>query len=777
MKFSSKFISATKKFNTFFEHIPAPLFRKSFNVEKEIENAQITICGLGFYKLYINGKDITKGMLAPYISNPDHILYYDNYDIAPLLKKGENVIGVMLGNGMHNCPGGIIWDFDEAKWRSAPKVALNVELEYTDGEVTDFEADESFKVSESPIWFDDLRCGVFYNALKEQDGWNKAGFDDSAWGNAFFCEVPRGEQRICQADPIVATQRIKPVAITKGKLRDYEPERKEVWASLEIPETTEGHIFDFGIDTAGVFEFKISGAEPGRRIEFFTSEMLDENGDIDTYTFHNFYPKYYAQRDIYICKGGEESFIPDFTYHGYRYLLVTGLNDSEATVDTVTYIQAHTQLEEMGNFVCSDETANTIQNITRNADVSNFYYFPTDCPHREKNGWTGDAELSAEHMLLNLSVENSFKEWLRSIRKAQKEDGQLPGIVPTADWGYKWGNGPAWDSALTYLPYYTYIYRGDKEILKENATAILRYLNYIANKRDKNGLVAIGLGDWVQPERGAGDPTCPLIVTDSIICYSICEKAAVIFDAIGQKAQYNFAKALAEEFRAAIRKHLVDFSKMSVLSDTQSAISMAVYYGIFEKAEIPFAVKRLVELVHEANDLLDTGVLGARCIFHVLADNGYAELAYKMIEGPEFPSYGYWLKQGATALWENFYLNHLDSLNHHFWGDVSSWYIQKIAGIRINPNGDDITNINIKPNFIEKLSFAEAWHNSVNGKVFVRWEKDESSATIKINIPEGTWGYLYLPDGWVTSSDKCRDNALKFVELKEDTTVKAIKVK
>ena len=777
MKFSTKFISASKKFNTFFEHIPAPLFRKSFNIEKDIDSAEITICGLGFYKLYINGKDITKGLLAPYISNPDHILYYDNYNIAPLLKKGENVIGITLGNGMLNCPGGRIWDFDKAKWRSAPKVALNVELRFADGNALDFEADETFKTSDSPIWFDDLRCGVFYNALKEQSGWNMPGFDDSSWNNAFFAETPRGEQRLCKADPIVATNRIKPVAITKGKLLDYEPERRETWESLEIPETTEGHIFDFGINTAGVFEFKIEGAEPGRRIEFFTSEMLDENGDVDTYTFHNFYPKYYAQRDIYICKGGSESFVPDFTYHGFRYLLVTGLDDSEATTDTVTYIEAHTQLEEMADFVCSDETANTIQKVTRNSDVSNFYYFPTDCPHREKNGWTGDAALSAEHMLVNLSVENSYREWLNNIRKSMKEDGQLPGIIPTADWGYQWGNGPAWDCVLTYLPYYTYVYRGDKEILKENATAIFRYLNYISGKRDNNGLIAIGLGDWLQPERNAGDPTCPLIVTDSIICYSICEKAAVIFDAIGQKSQCTFAKELAAEFKNAIRKHLVDFSKMSVHSDTQSAISMAVYYGIFEKAEIPFAVKRLVELVHDSNDLLDTGVLGARCIFHVLADNGYADLAYKMIEGPDFPSYGYWLNQGATALREDFYLNHLNSLNHHFWGDVSSWYIQKVAGIQLNPNGDDITNVNIRPNFIKKLSFAEAWHNSVNGKIFVRWENDGNHGTIKINIPENMWGYLYLPEGWVTDTGNRKDHGFKFVELKADMVINVIKTK
>ncbi len=777
MKFSKKFISATKEYTTFFKHIPAPLLRKSFDITKEIDSCEITICGLGFYKLYINGKDITKGMLAPYISNPDDILYYDNYNIAPLLKKGKNIIGITLGNGMLNCPGGMVWDFTDARYRSAPKVALNTEIRYMDGSCEEFEADESFRVTDGPIWFDDLRCGVFYNALNEKDGWSTPEFDDSDWGNAITAETPAGEQRLCKADPIVASKRISPVKIWKGEIKPYKTEREHNWTSLELPVSTKGHIFDFGVNTAGVFELKLSGMEPGTRLEIFTSEMLDENNNLDCYTFAKFYPEYYAQRYIYICKGGEESFIPDFTYHGCRYFLVTGLDDSAVNEDTLTYIEAHTRLEEMGNFICSDETANTIQKMARNSDVSNFYYFPTDCPHREKNGWTGDAALSCEHMLINLSVGNSYKEWLRNIRKAQKEDGSLPGIIPTAGWGYHWGNGPAWDCVLTYLPYYTYIYTGDREILSENAPSILRYLDYISSRRDEDGLIAIGLGDWLQPERDSGDPTCPLIVTDSIVCLSVCQKAAFIFKTLGMKAQYIFADTLYNEFREAIRTHLVDFNKMSILSDSQTGIAMAVYYGVFDTAEVPFAVKRLVELVHEADDKLDTGCLGARCIFHVLSDNGYGDLAFKMINGPEFPSYGWWIEQGATALWEDFYTDHVDSLNHHFWGDVSSWYIQKIAGIRVNPAGNEFNRIDIKPTFIEKLTFAEAWHNSINGKVFVRWDKTEDTVTIKINVPEGTKGRLYLPEGWVVKSDNIKLNALKFAVLKPDTEIRAIKLK
>ncbi len=774
MSFSKNFISATYKYTTFNQHIPAPLFRKCFEIKKQVKSASITITGLGFYKLYINGKDITKGFLAPYISNPDHIIYFDEYNITPLLLHGKNAIGVILGNGMQNSPGGRIWDFDLARWRSAPKLAFIIEGEYDNGEKFRIETDESFKISNSPIWFDDLRCGVFYNALNEQANWNMPDFDDSHWNNAHFCEVPRGKFAICRADPITACARIAPVSITKGGIKHYQPDRKENWDTLEKPEALQGHIYDFGKNSAGVFEFKISGAEPGRRIEFFTSEVLDSDGDIDPYTFYNFYPEFYAQRDIYICKGGEETFIPDFTYHGYRYCLVTGLKDCEATPRALTYIEAHSNLRETGNFYCSDEVLNKVQLAARNSDLANFYYFPTDCPHREKNGWTGDASVSCEHILMNLDAQRSYEEWLRNIRCSMKEDGQLPGIIPTGEWGYQWGNGPMWDSALTFIPYYTYKYTGNKNILAENADAIFRYLNYISNKRDENGLIAIGLGDWLHPNRDAGEPKCPLIVTDSIISMSICEKAAFIFGELNKSLQQAFAQSLYNEFRSAIRTHLVSFNKMSVLSNTQTALSMAIYFGVFEKSEIPLAVNRLVEIIHQSNDLLDGGFICGRTMFHVLSDNGYADLAYKIIKGPEFPSYGYWLSQGATSLWEDFYPETRNSMNHHFWGDVSSWFIKAVAGIKFNPDGNDLLRVDITPNFISGLRFAESSYDAPDGKISVRWDRNEDFATVKIQVPDNMKCTLYLPDGWITDETEYPFDGVDFMKIKGDKEIKLI---
>ena len=266
-------------------------------------------------------------------------------------------------------------------------------------------------------------------------------------------------------------------------------------------------------------------------------------------------------------------------------------------------------------------------------------------------------------------------------------------------------------------------------------------------------------------------------MTDSITSLAICGMAAFIFNELGMTAQRDFAHDIYCRLRSAIRAYLVDFKRMTVLGDTQTGLAMAIYFPVFEDYEKPRAVKRLVKLIEENNGLLDTGMVGGRYIFHALSDNGYADLAYRMIVGPEFPSYGFWIEKGATSLWESFYPEHLDSLNHHFWGDVSAWFIKAVAGIRINPKCDDTSNLEIRPSFIEGLTSAQAWHASVNGKVSSEWRKDGDTVTVKVSIPQGSYGTLFLPDGWVTDRRHYPKDAVNFMELEAETVVTAVKKK
>lgn len=349
---------------------------------------------------------------------------------------------------------------------------------------------------------------------------------------------------------------------------------------------------------------------------------------------------------------------------------------------------------------------------------------------------------------MNFSAEVSYREWLRNICKAQDEQGALPGIIPTGGWGFSWGNGPAWDSVLAYLPYFVYIYRGETDMIKESAAAFMAYLHYLTTRTDENGLIQIGLGDWCHV--GGIPPKAPLILTDSIMSMDIANKMSVMFDAVGMVSERAFAKKIASGYREAIRKHLIDFNTMTAEGNCQSSQAMCLYYGVFEKEEEPMALQRLLALIHDEDDHMDVGVLGGRVIFHVLSKYGYSDLAYKMIIGPDFPSYGYLIEKGATTLWESFFPDdRRASLNHHFWGDISAWFIKCLAGIRFNPQGNDITSVDIRPSFVEALDHAEGYYTAPMGKILSSWKKTEDGVILALQIPEAMKATAYLEKGFV----------------------------
>ena len=761
MKFPELFFKASDEYCTYEKHLSAPLIRKTFEAG-DFEKAAVLISGLGFYDLFLNGRKITKGLLAPYISNPDDIVYFDEYDITDILRRGANTVGIILGNGMQNSMGGRVWDFDIARFRGAPRFAFSLVLTGKDGAETVISADESFKCKPSAIIFDDLRSGCFYDANLESPGWLNDDYDDSAWQNVKAAEKPRGEYRLCEADPVVVTEEIKAVEIRQGVLSNAFGNRDNMKLDTQFvfdyrTRGEKGYIFDFGINTAGIFRLKIDGRK-GQRIYIQLCEFETEKGEPSYRNTGSFYPDGYGQSALYICKGEKgETFTPPFTYFGYRYAVVFGLDEGQVHEETLVMLRANSDLKERASFECSDPVMNRLRDMSRVSDLANFYYFPTDCPHREKNGWTGDAAVSCERVVLTLTPEKSYKEWLRNICRAQRIDGALPGIVPTGGWGFAWGNGPAWDNVLTELCWQMFRLRGDLEPARECAPSMLRYLSYISQKRRADGLLAIGLGDWLQPMKGAGDPDAPLYLTDSVIAMYICDKSAKLFDALGMKIHADFAESLALSFKEAIRKNLIDPGTMSVRSRCQTAQAICIYYGVFEKSEISEAGRRLVELCHEKNDFIACGMIGLRVLFHVLSDLGEGNLAYKMITREEFPSYGNFVKRGLTALPEDFLPEEENdtpnSLNHHFFGDIVSWFIQRVAGIKVNPRGDGCNDFDIAPDFIDALDFAKAHYDAPCGRISVEWKKSGNSVCLSVECPDGATGFIVVPKGWRFTAD------------------------
>ena len=726
--FSDKFIAASQEYCTHKKMIPAPLFRKSFFMEEIPQKAELSICGLGFYKLYLNGSEITKGQFAPFQSNPDELLYYDQYELSPLLKKGENVIGVMLGNGFLNCIGGQVWEFDKAPYRSAPKLALSLGTEK--GII--LEADESFKTHDSPIQFDDFREGEHYDARAEIEGWTNIGFDDSCWQNAICAVSPKGEPTVSKAPTLEIIRMLHPIGKHKYK---------------------EGYIYDFGENTSGFCRIFLETGVRGQCIDFLYFERLnDDDGPyIDNIRFLNGRTREgFCQQLKYICRDGEQTYQPSFTWLGYRYVYIQGLTEEEAKSLDIQACEVRSSVQFRGNFSCSDERVNKLVEIIRRSDVTNLFHYPVDCPHREKNGWTADGALSCEQMLLQMNVEEIYAEWLKNIRAAQNAQGALPGIVPTGGWGFEWGNGPAWDCVLFLLPYLTYQYRGEKRILKDNAAAMARYIEYLNTKKNEDGLLAFGLGDWCQSfVWDCGSFETPHEITDSLVAYDICIKAERIFNLLGNTIYAMKAKILGEELMAAFRKKWVKDNGFSVKSETQTAQVLAIKHSVFISEKKAQAMQELIRRIERDGNHFNVGVVGGYELFDTLAENGYVELAYDLIMQKTAPSYGYVVDLGETTLWEIMYDfgdskskvaykdgNRILSMNHHFWGFVYSYFVRYVAGLQINPNFVDAKYAEIKPYFLNSLTWAETAYETKMGRLAVKWEKVEEQVAIYITVPK-----------------------------------------
>ena len=712
-----RFICASRTCCDFAHRVAAPYLRRAFDLNFTPEAADLKICGLGFYRLWINGREITKGCFAPYISNPDDRMYFDTYDLTPCLQPGENVLGVLLGNGFQNDFGGAVWDFDKAPWRSAPKLAI--EFCATGSEETlSFHADGHFLTHPSPILFDEYRLGEIYDARQELPGWNLPGYDTAGWTPALPADAPKGELCECRAEPIRRYETLSPVSVTP---------------------CDGGFLYDFGRNTAGICRLHLTDAAPGQTVVIKFCERL-RDGKFDQSNLYNQpvekYPFYFTDfsRVEYHARGGDELYEPSFAWFGYRYAFVLGVRPDQATAGLLSFPVLSSDLRRVGHFSCSDETVNRIFDMIVNSDRSNFYYFPTDCPHREKNGWTGDASLSAPQMSLLFDTTESYLEWLRCVVAAQRADGALPGIVPTSGWGFAWGNGPAWDSVLFNLPYTVWRLRGDTRAIAVTADAMLRYLAYIRTRRSADGTVAIGLGDWVPVGKKSNRYDTPLVLTDSIMVTDMANKAAVMLAVIGRKKDAAIAAALRDEMLASIRGVLLDKTAGRLANGTQTAQAMGLYYGIFLPEERRKAFGLLMTRIRENGGRFDCGFLGLHVLFHVLSEFGEGETAYQMITGKEFPSYRNLLDRGETAMVEAFQPEggpECGSHNHHFLGDAVRWFFRSLAGLEIV----NCRRIRVSPLFVRELDSAEASYELPGGNAAVAWRRCGSRILLTVTHP------------------------------------------
>lgn len=734
-----KYISAGEKYCTRVSHVNAPVLRKKFFYKPNGKKVTAEISVAGFYRLFVNGVDITKGYFAPAITNPDDIIYYDEYDLTDII-RAKNVVCVLLGNGFNNAMDGGIWDFESAAFRSAPKLFLKIYDE--DGVI--LTSDDTFRAVPSAITFDDLRAGERYDARLEKDDILSFDFaDEEKYPFAVYAKTPKGEYTKCEDLPVKTFEEISAVGIYK---------------------TEDGYVYDFGKDIAAVYRLNICG-ESGQTLDLYFGELFSRGKfDISTVMNDN-KPIDYVQHDQYVLKCGKQTYSPTFTYHGYRYVLIKGLEKSQATADLITAVVIHSDFAVSGTFSCDNETVNKIQECTIRSDLSNLVSIPTDCPQREKNGWTADAALSTEQFYYNFDCRKVLECWHKTLCAAQKESGELPGIAPTAGWGFAWGNGPAWDSALIEIPYRTYKFYGDKRPIAACFDKIERYYDYLKTKKNQDGLYAFGLGDWCETGSKLGEaPSTPLEVTDSLCVVEFAKKAAFLANEIGKTEAAKVFNQLREETIFSFRKKWIKNSR--VVCDTQTAQAFAIHAGVFNSEEVYGARLYLKELIEKNGGKFHVGVIGARYIFDELAKAGFAKTAYNSIVADGFPSYKYWVDHGATALWERFYLlkeepdtlERVDgegilSMNHHFWGHVSAWFYKYIGGLKIKSRGV----VEISPETELGISRARCSRADKNGAVLVEWERINGNE-VRLSVGNSGFSGKIKINGYVFSDGEKEKN-------------------
>lgn len=718
-EWSAKWLAYTKDLEfdvPWTQSAPSPVFRKTFEIKQPIRSATVSVCGLGFYELHLNGDKVGDHVLDPSLTRYDKRVLYVTYDVTGQLKQGRNAIGAMLGNGWYNSHSRCVWDFDKAPWRDRPKLLMQLRVVLADGSVQTITTDNTWRATIGPVIRDAIRNGEVYDARREMPGWNTPEFDDAAWATAEVVEGPKGILRAQMIPPAKVMQTVTPVAIAEPKPGVF--------------------IVDMGQNLAGWAQLKVTGPA-GSRVVMRYGERLSPEGLLDAKSIAQFVSQGPFQTDTYILKGqGEEVWQPRFTYHGFRYVEVSGF-PGKLTAENIHAQVVHTAFTSAGSFACSNELLNTIQNLTLWSYRSNFVDgYPTDCPHREKNGWTGDAHLATEQAMYNFDNTAAYLKWLNDLKDEQQPDGNLPGIVPTAGWGYAWGNGPAWDSAYILIPWYLHQYCDDTRVLADHYDGMKRYVDYLT-ARSKDHLVSHGLGDWVPAKT-----VTPEVVTSSGYYYVdalIVSKSAALLGKTDDAKKYaELASAIREAYNKALYKGDGIYANGS-----QTALSCPVYQGLVAPEEKARVVDKLAENVHSQGDHLDVGILGAKYLFHALSDNGKHDVAFGIATQTTAPSYGAWLPQGATTLWEDW--GDGQSRNHVMFGDISAWFYQTLAGINLDAEQLAFKRVVIRPRPVADLKWAQADHESLYGAIATRWQLEGNRLSLSVTVPANTTGVVYIP--------------------------------
>ena len=712
------------------EFQPAPLLRQEFNIAKPIKEARFYGTGLGYFELYINGERVGEDYLSPNQTNYDkrptlntrgivvtdpfkeYTVMYLSHDLTSMLSEGKNAVGVILGNGFYDITRNWVLGY------GTPRFMGQIEITYEDGTQQIIASDEEWRIERSAIISDQIYLGEHYDARLEHDGWNKAGYDDSSWAKAALKRAPHGKLIPQNGPADRITERFAPQSIEKGEngtIRIKFPVEISGWVALKNIDAAKGQ----------TISIKYLSESPG-------------NG-ANTYT----------------AKGsGNESYHARFTWFVFSEVEITGIDSLSAT-----QIEAHavnSDVKRSGNFATSNDLINTINKIWQRSQLDNMHgSIASDCPHRERSAYTGDGQVACVTVMHNFDTRTFYNKWIRDIRGSQTADGYIPNGAP---WQPGCGGGIGWGAAMEIMPWEFYRHYGDEHLLEENFEAMCNHVRWMTTwVNEETGIMHSqdpnpwkNLGDWLPPHKL---PRNELVHTFFLwMCADIASKTAEILD---YKAKSKEFASLRDRTAAAFHKEFYNPETGSYGKHGSNVLALKIGVPADRKAKVIEALRRNIA---EVNDHLDTGIVGTRYLFEVLCDNGLKELAYKIINQRDFPSFGWWIEQGATTTWEQW--DGGNSRNHPMFGGGIGWFYSRLAGLQ--PKEKGFRTFDVKPIIPDGLEWVNYSHNTTYGTIDIKWQLSKGRFTLECEVPVGTTATIWVPHGSIAPKVK----KSKFVKSK-----------
>jgi len=709
---------------------PAACLRKTVELPDKVKSARLFVTALGSYRFFLNGERVGNDVLTPEFTDYRKRALYQTYDVTSLLKQGKNAFAAILGNGWYGS--GLTWAGTHF-FQAPNRMLAQLEIEYSSGRRETILTDDSWRGSPSAILRSEIYAGEEYDARFEQNGWEDAGFDDSRWTKVSITGAPAITLSSQITSPAQVVMTLTPKSVSRAPDGSY--------------------VFDMGQNMVGWAALKVKGAK-GTRVCLRFAEILKPDGTIYTENLRNA-----DATDLYVLKGGDgERFAPHFTFHGFRYIEVTGYpgipDVSALTGEVVSSLRG----EPAAKISTSSELVNHMWSIGIWGQRGNFLSIPTDCPQRdERLGWMGDAGVFWRTGSYNFDVASFSQKFVQDIADAQIPQGAFTNVSPNTlpvdekdgspAWLQQMVGAPGWGDAGVIVPWTTWLQYGNREVILRNWDAMQRWMAFIeANNPDflRNNALGPNYADWLAPDEHT-DKTLLATAYWALIARMMAEMA----HASGKNQDEKRYDDLAANIRKAFQKAYIK-GDGTVGTGTQTSYVVALYTKMAPQELEPKLVEHLVKDIEAHDGHLSTGFLGTPFLLFALADHGRSDVAYRLLLNETYPSWGYMLSKGATTWWERWNGDTgdpgMNSYNHYAFGSVVAWLYRYVAGIDTAVDGAGFKKIVIRPHLDSRLAYATADYDSAYGKISTQWTNPAGgSFKLTVKIPANTSADVYLP--------------------------------